>query len=187
MNAFTIPQRMASEAEACGSHIPVFKVLAPVFKPRRILELGSGLCSTPMFLDREIFPDLETLVSIENDPVWRLSVGQACGDDDRLTLVLIDEPVATFASKMLIDSFDWVFFDDSRSGAERCETIRQVGPLLNHHTLGIVHDYEEAQYQEASLVCDHQWIFDFKNPATGIIWNGPSEHKPTLQKLRDSL
>ena len=184
MNAFTIPQREATEEIACGSHIPVFKALAPVFKPRRVLELGSGLCSTPMFLDREIFPDLETLVSIENDPVWRLSVGQACGDDDRLTLVLIDEPVATFASKMLIDSFSLVFFDDSRSGAERCETIRAVGPQMPHNAVAVIHDYEEKQYQDASMVFDNQFIFDWLNPATGVCWNGFADHTPTLEALR---
>lgn len=183
MNAFTIPPREATEEIACGSHIPIFKALAPIFKPRRILELGSGMCSTPMFLDREIFPDLEMLVSIENDPAWA-DIVRGATNDDRLDLVLIDGLVADYAKLLFIHQFSLVFFDDSRSGAERCETIRAVGPLMPDGALAVIHDYEEQQYQDASMVFDHQFIFDWLNPCTGVCWNGDVDYTVQLEELR---
>lgn len=187
MNAFTIPERMASEAEACGSHIPIFKVLAPVFKPRSVLELGSGLCSTPMFLDREIFPDLEHLTSVENDPAWYISVEKVIARDPRMTFMLMNGAVAPFAAALDIASYDLIFCDDSRSGAERCDTIRSIAPLVSPAAICVIHDYEEQQYQDASMLFDHQYIFDWLNPSTGVCWNGDRDLEPVLESLRNRL
>ncbi len=188
VNQFTVPPRMENEQIACGSHVPVFHALAPVFKPRRILELGSGLNSTPMFLDRTVFGTVEFLQSVENNPVWHTIVSDSIQKDDRFNYHLIEGEVAPFAALLDIPAYDWVFFDDSMSGAERCATIRAVGPLMPTSSLAIVHDFEEVQYQEAVAdVFDNAFCFDLLNPCTGVAWRGSADHGPMLQALRDAL
>lgn len=187
MNTWTLAPREATEAVACGTHVPIIKALAPVFNPRRILELGSGLFSTPLFLDRSVFPDLEFLLVIENDISWFDVVRERIGDNPHIDYRLIDGAVAPVAAILNIEAFDFIFIDDSRSGTERCATIRAVAPLMPSNTIAVIHDYEEQQYQEASLAFDHQFIFDKWNPACGVCWNGDVDHEPTLQALREAL
>ena len=187
MNAFTVPPREATEAIACGTHVSVLKALAAVYKPLRVLELGSGLFSTPLFLDRSIFTDLEFLQVVENDPAWHKVVTDQVGDDPRMDYWLVDGEIAPVVTQLDIAEFDLIFCDDSRSGSERCATIRALAPRVSHSALVVVHDYEEQQYQDASRAFNHQFFVDRWNPSCGVCWNGPVDHEPTLQRLRDGL
>ena len=108
-----------------ATHMPVLIALAVVVRPRRVLELGSGPFSTSLFLDKDVFPDLETLVSYEDDEEWAPVVMDALGTATRLDFRMVDEvreavPVAD------LDSFDLIFIDDSRTAGERSQTIRTV-------------------------------------------------------------
>ena len=187
MNAWTLPQREATEAIACGTHVPILKALASVFKPRNVLELGSGLFSTPLFLDGSVFDALGFLQVVENDPAWRNVVCERIGNDPRMDYWLIEGEVAAVVTELDIAEFDLIFCDDSRSGRERCATIRAIAPYVSPDALVVIHDYEEQQYQDASLAFDHQFIFDRWNPCTGVCWNGTTDHTETLEQLRTEL
>lgn len=51
---------------AWSTHQPLLNALLDVFKPKTVLELGTGLFSTPIFISR----NLNKLVCIENDEGW---------------------------------------------------------------------------------------------------------------------
>lgn len=186
MNAFTVPERLPTEEIACGSHVPILKALAAEFKPRRILELGSGLNSTPLFLDHTVFGSVEFVQSIENDESWFGIVNNAVSDD-RFSYHLIEGEVAPIAGQLDIGAFDFIFCDDSRSAGERVATITAIAPFVHSDALCVIHDYEESDYQIASLAFSHQFFFDYLNPSVGVCWNGSTDHTRTLQRLRDSL
>ena len=57
-----------THASPYATHLPVLSAASSVMKVRSVLELGSGPFSTPLFLGRRVFPDLEKLISHEDDP-----------------------------------------------------------------------------------------------------------------------
>ena len=48
---------------------------------RRVLDLGSGPYSTPLFLDKTIFQHVTYVLSLEHLQVWADRVQTACGGD----------------------------------------------------------------------------------------------------------
>lgn len=187
MNEWTLAPREATEAIACGTHVPILSALANVIKPNRVLELGSGLFSTPLFLDRNVFDSLEFLHVLENDPEWFDAVSNTIGSDDRITYGLVSGRIAPYASRLDISSFDFVFIDDSKSASERAATIAIVASLMSPDAIAVIHDFEEPAYQEAALAFDHQFIFDRWNPATGVCWNGDAYYREMLESLAADL
>lgn len=118
-----------------ASHLPVLRAVLATYKPKRVLELGSGPYSTPLFLDAGV-----KLTSLETDDEWFMKA-EAFADFD-LRLV---ENVAE-SLPLLID-FDLVFVDDSHDLAERERTIRAV--LSQSHPLTVLHDAEVREYRAA--------------------------------------
>ena len=187
MNSFTVPPREATEEIACGTHVPILTALAKEFKPRRVLDFGSGLFSTPLFLDRTVFTELEYLQSIENDPAWHMAVGDRVGGDLRFDYRLVDGEIAPVTIDIDVPSFDLIFLDDSRSARERFATIRAVAPRVSRSAVAVVHDFEEPDYQLALMAFDHQFFVDRWNPSCGVCWNGDVDYTPVLQAMRDAL
>lgn len=131
-----------------ASHLPVLKALCSDLKPRRVLEFGAGLHSTPYFLSLE---GLERLVSVEADPHWLARVADVCADE-RLTLLSDNPPDPK--------DFDLVFIDDGKNAAEREETIRWV--LGRPHPPVVIHDAEVLDYAHAISQCSPL-------PATAVV------------------
>lgn len=52
-----------------GSHMPVIKSVYEIFSPNGVLELGSGVHSTPYFIDKDV-----RFISLENDKGWHKKV-----------------------------------------------------------------------------------------------------------------
>src|SRR5579859_3848467 len=73
-------------AKPYTTHLPALLALRFLRPIRRVLELGAGEHSTLAFLDRECFPELETLLSFEQDPQWAERVKTLAGSDARLSL-----------------------------------------------------------------------------------------------------
>jgi hypothetical protein len=68
-----------------GSHVGALKAVAKLTPVRTAVEFGSGRFSTPTFLNREHFPDLTALVSLETDREWGEDT-RARNPDPRLVL-----------------------------------------------------------------------------------------------------
>ncbi len=67
--------------------MPVLLGLAHLINVTRVLELGAGQFSTPLFLNRYVFPNLTILHSLENDLLWATRITKAIRDP-RLTFQL---------------------------------------------------------------------------------------------------
>lgn len=87
-----------------GSHQPALKALAAFTPITTVIEFGSGPFSTHLFLDREAFPDLRSLVSFEHDMTW---VEKTWVADHRHALI-ISQP-ETFAARSRDMEADFVF------------------------------------------------------------------------------
>lgn len=77
-----------------GTHVPVLMAAIALIKPKRILELGSGFYSTPLFLDKRYCPSVTQLTSIETDASWFEHVRSVLGEDQRWDSRLIQTSVA---------------------------------------------------------------------------------------------
>src|SRR4051794_36469667 len=88
-----------------ATHLPVLIALGGYLPIRRVLELGSGLYSTPAFLDRGAFPYLELLLSIEHDREWGGRVADHVCHDDRFNLTIVSLPVSDALDAVNLDEF----------------------------------------------------------------------------------
>lgn len=165
-----------------GTHLPVLIALASVIRPRRVLELGSGTFSTALFLDREVFSTLEVLESYEDDHEWAAAVQSAVGQDPRLDLRMV--PAVKTSVPEDLASFDLIFIDDSRTPAERSETIRRVE---ERHPRGLVliHDYEQRSYRVAARGFDNRRAFRVFTPQVGVCWNDRGDASVSKQMRRE--
>jgi len=127
-------------SDVYGSHMSVLRAVLNTHKPKRVLEYGAGLYSTPLFLSR---PHVEQLVSVEPDADWRHRIRNA-NDDPRLHMLA--------AGDFKPSDFDLIFIDNGQDGAtplggERAQTIRDV--LSKKHPIVVVHDAEFPAYATA--------------------------------------
>jgi len=141
--------RPARSDEPFATHVPVLVAISHSLGARRVLELGCGPYSTGLFLDRRCFPQLETLVSIENDGEWYRTISAKFAEDGRLRLVLVDGAVAAQIQTLDVSGFDLIFIDDSKTGAERVGSIEAVLTRISRETAVVIHDFEFAGYREA--------------------------------------
>lgn len=89
-----------------GSHQPALRALAKFTKIRSVIEFGAGPYSTHLFLDREAFPDLTSLVTFEHRKDWAEKVKV---DDDRQALILTAN--ANFADMSEGMEANFIFLD----------------------------------------------------------------------------
>lgn len=177
--------RPSRSLEPYGTHVPILIGLANIRPIKRVLELGAGTYSSRLFLDRRAFPNLEQLVSYENDSAWALQVRDIF-DDDRATLKVVIGPIhnALADSQLDLGSFDLVLCDDSMDATARSATIRWVAEHLAHHAVLAVHDFEVPFYRHAAEVLPHSFVFDVFNPHTGVCWGRADVSLRQLQSVR---
>lgn len=135
---------------------------------RRILELGSGIYSTPLFLDKTVFAYVERVVSIESIQVWADKVKVACGDDPRLELLVKPEPIEDYLDTIELD-FDWIFVDNSECWENRVKTIEYLGNRVTTQDV-IIHDFEHKFYQDAAHAFPNKIVATIRTPHTALVW-----------------
>lgn len=119
-----------------STHIPILIAVGLKYPIKTVLELGTGYYSTPTFLNREVFPDLEELISYEDDPKWRYIAMETYKD---VRMHLVEElPSPTHP-------YDLIFVDNSQSGVTRAQTIRRVAEEATT-SLCVIHDAEDVNY-----------------------------------------
>jgi len=152
------------------THLPILIGLAKLVKIRRVIEFGCGTYSTLTFLNRDCFPDLDTLHSFENDKLWAEEIGRAIQGDNRSTLTFFDQPMSLIAKSTNLERADLIFIDDSQNPADRARTIEYVVNEYKGDGIVVIHDYEFHMYQEASATAPRRFRFKALNPNTGVIW-----------------
>ena len=134
---------------------------------KTILELGAGRYSTGMFLNKELFPFVEKLVTVESDPNWADAVKV---NDPRHDMIVIPEPIETYLDTLDLESFDMIFVDNSTSGDRRCDTLRYVSEKVKK-PLVVMHDFQVSTYAEAAKSFKHIIIDNRQEPWTALGWN----------------
>lgn len=143
------------DPERYSSHLPILRSVIASVQPKRILEFGAGLHSTPLFVKSGA-----TVLSIESDPDWRKAIAWECASPN---LVLRPELRTAKAA-----DFDLIFIDDGESAQQREKTIRHV--LSQPHPVVVIHDAEVPEYRQAieELAISHKTYKT--NPDTCVVW-----------------
>jgi len=139
--------------DAYGSHIPILIGLAKIFEIEKVIEFGCGLYSTPTFLNCGAFPELYSLLSIDDNQKWIDKLGIT---DERVQFSLsVDD--------LDFSDIDLVFVDDSV--ARRLSSIKLVSNLQN--CILVFHDLEDRTYGRATRNIQGLFTFRIFNPFTG--------------------
>jgi|SRR3970040_1458424 len=153
------------------SHIPILVMVALLFKPKRVLELGTGLISTPIFIDRQIFSEIEEFTTIENGPEeWFKTCKQAFGEL-QLPYTLKYVPGQLMSEIVLgmdLTGYDLILIDDSTELHHRAATIKAVFSKVAQNTIVLIHDFERKEYRECITWDVNGIIFDGVLPHTGL-------------------
>lgn len=157
--------------------MPILIGLARIREIRNVLELGCGYYSTLTFLNRSAFPHLERLQSVENDASWAETLSEVGKNDRRWTLDLVAGEIAESISTLDLEAFDLILIDDSKTAAQRAETIRTVGAKSPSRPWIVIHDYEVDEYRRAASGFRQKYSFKAYNPWTGLVWNGVTERR----------
>lgn len=165
----TLTSRFVRQSdEAYATHMPILIGLSTMLRPRRVLELGSGFCSTPLFLDRRVFPSLDFLHSLEDEASWAAKVRSRVGDDSRLRLEEVAS-VPDWAAAADLSRYDLIFVDDSRSIAQRTRTIEAVMAKSSPATVVAIHDFEVRSYANAIPPDAAALTIPAFKPMTGLV------------------
>jgi len=135
------------------------------------------------FLNRNAFPDLQQLTSVENDGEWASKVRSLTKEDDRCHIVAADEPVSEILKQFELADYDFVLLDDSADLPSRVTTIRALTGRSEIRTPILIHDFEIWAYRNAAGAAEKAFRFTGLNPNSGLVWWGNRINRKPLQKI----
>lgn len=143
------------QLEIC-SHMVAATNIAKKIPVRRVLECGVGSVSTPWFLDRSFFPDLDCLLSYDTQQLWIGETERIISDKHRWfsRVVPSEEYMGTFNDSvdiMLVDSF-------SIDG--RISILDQMQKKNNAKFI-ILHDSEHEVYNPVLFRFAYKYEFNY--------------------------
>lgn len=160
-----------------ASHIPILVGIGKKFQIRRVLELGSGNYSTNLFLNRNVFPDLVELVSIERDLEWSRRV-----QDLNDTRVILNPDHLLEPSR-----FDLIFIDSSHT-SHRIAALKEYAAKPDITGLIVIHDSENPYYRNPFSLFPNWFDIDAYEPSTAVLWHNhasPEAIRNTLQEISE--
>jgi CheY-like chemotaxis protein len=164
----------ARNEQPYGTHIPVLIATAKIRTIRSVLELGGGEFSTPLFLRRDAFPDLERLVVVESDPDWLPHIERHTTRDQRATVTFATD-IASVVADLEIDRYDLILVDDSADVGDRSRTIKAVAGSRPTNAIVAVHDFEIIQYRVAARGFGRPVVVREFTPQTALFGATPRE------------
>jgi hypothetical protein len=159
-------------ADDYATHLPILIAMPDLAVIEEVVEFGAGVYSTPLFLDRSIYPHLASLRSFETDSAWVRRVEVAAAGDPRLTLTLVQGTMAEAAADTRIDGASLILLDDSVTEADRCRTIETIAGRTPSAVV-VIHDFEVPSYRRAAQGFRYSFRFAGVNPNVGVVWNDP--------------
>jgi len=149
-----------------NTHLPVLYALGEALSIRQVVELGPGIYSTPTFLNREVFADVDRVLAIEDNAGWVAAIQDACPDERLIVCAVPRGPGHLLPYIEDMRAADLIFIDDTGQ-RQRVETIRFVADL-RVPGLVVIHDYRNPRYI-AAAVFDQIVVTPFD---TAVCWNG---------------
>lgn len=153
--ASTLPGRFNVPQSHYASHVPMLKAIAGSFPIRTVREFGAGLHSTPLFLNAEYFPDVESVISHEQRDDWIHRVQAVCRDE-RLTMMRTPmEAMPDWASAARVDlafiDCDDSPTDDYSTRAKLLDACRECGIVVVHDAERMAEQIEHAGYRYCAV------------------------------------
>ncbi len=148
-------------------------------KITHVLELGCGLYSTPQWFNRMTWPHIKSVVSYEDNPIWRRHVRFVIRDP-RFTL--------TDIWPSSINTADIILIDNGQDEIDRLGAIGYVTQAQNVTGMVILHDANEPQYMAAiEPHFDHCIIYTGAYPHTALLWNGDRWNEEHINYQLDGI
>jgi hypothetical protein len=139
-----------------ATHIPVMIEIAKRFKIENIVEIGSGPVSTRLFLDKNIFKDVKSLLSFEHNEGWFNKMNKII-KDDRLEYVLTDKTLDFFN---IINGGDLLFLDGLKG--HRIHGLEVIGKKFK---LVVLHDSTMGKVMRGVKYSAHyKYVKDYVPP-----------------------
>lgn len=151
-------QRFSSDSMYCESDAMVYQSMIRRFRPRRIIEIGSGF-STAVALDTSRRHELGIAVTcVEPYPARLRQLLGAEDDIDLLEMGVQDVPLATFDA---LEDADFLFIDSThvaKAGSDVVWNIFQVLPRLRPGVVVHIHDmFWPFEYRAEWLAEGRDW------------------------------
>lgn len=154
---------------------------------RSVLELGCGHYSTLTFLNRDVFPDLQSLDSYETDPLWAATIRASTDADSRSTLNLVDGLIADSLAQTDLEAYDLILVDDSVNANDRTKTIRMLVDRRPRRPLVVLHDFEVPAYAKVAKSFRRCYPFRVFNPETGVLWEDQPRNRKAFKQIETVL
>lgn len=161
-------------------------ICCATFRPERVLEVGTGFYSTPLFLNPNVCPGLKLLHSIENDPDWFRQVRSANMPDKRWKSEIWEGPVSANIPRLDMSAYDLIFIDDSADVISRSQTVQAVH-VGRPRCPVVIHDAESWRLRTNIWLRPPKVIFDMFNPQTAVCLPRHSAQLPILRNSREIL
>lgn len=165
-----------------GTHAPVLIGLGRLFKVQSVLELGTGLISTPLFLDKKNFNHLTRLVSYENNLGWYQYVKKKNKQQKKWDLKFVKGSISENIIEESVNDYDVVFVDDSNRSIDRRNTIKKALEIKTKFL--IIHDFENPYYYFNLFRSRKVKRIKSLVPNTGIIYSQNVEEKDLLHLIK---
>lgn len=179
--------RWAALVHPYATHVPVLIALALLVRPRRILEFGSGVFSTSLFLDAAIFPDTESVTVLENDAAWYARLQKVHGHDPRLHAVHVEGTMAQAAETIDCTRHDLIFVDDSTSEQQRANTITALSSQAGNGHPVVIHDFDVKKYRWAARRLRNRFVFTALNPQTCVACLAANRSREVLASVNEII
>ncbi len=133
--------------------------------------MGAGLSSTPVFLNKSCYPELNAFTSVENDLAWFDKLKSDQGFKDASNILYYPGRIADYVKEIRNISFDLILIDDSYETYDRVATINAVFQSpLSDSAIVLIHDFETGEYQEAVKEWPNCYSFRSLLPNVGVVW-----------------
>jgi hypothetical protein len=175
--------------EPYATHVPILVGVAAAFKPKRLIEFGSGSFSTLSFLDNVAFGSLEEVQSYENNKEWFEQVQKKLPDNSRVDLQFFPGDMHRAIAGADVAAADMIFIDDSPAPTpeERVKTVKEVSKLCGQRPVVVLHDYDILKLRLGARNFEHLVVFDAFNPQSCAVWHGHPERRPILEEVNRTI
>jgi hypothetical protein len=170
-----------------ATHVPVLVGVAATYKPKLLIEFGSGSFSTLSFLDEVAFPSLQEVRSYENNKEWFGHIQEKCGRSSRLNLKYVAGDMYRAVAGANVADADMIFLDDSPTAETRVPTVKEVSRLCGEKPIVILHDYDLWRLRLAAHKFENCVSFDTFNPQCCVVWQGHSERRSILENINRTI
>jgi hypothetical protein len=166
-----------------ATHVPILVGVATAFKPKVLIEFGSGTFSTLSFLDDVAFPSLQKVESYENNRQWFEQVREQLPPNTLIDLHFVEGDMHQAVDGANTREAGVIFIDDSPTEKARVPTVEEVARRCGDEPVVILHDYDLWRLRLTARKFENRICFRAFNPQSCTMWHGHPERRPILETV----